>query len=199
MIVQTGQKGKHVGVVGAYRSTKPEGGFELKYELVKLDGADFADDPEIRNMMLGYLKGLEEARPDLEDNPSPPALPLRKDAVLYKDETEAAEYLGGAVLRRPVIPSRLPSGVPPGMPGRLPVSPKGARNRGHLDGPQVGCRLPVVPCHRMGCAEWQSLCRRLHRRTTDAAFGRAAVRKLPWSRESACRHRDPFETTRNRG
>lgn len=94
MLVRTGQKGKNVGVVGVYRSTKPEGGFEFKYELVKLDGADFADDPETREMMIAYIKRLEVERPDLSDNQNPPPPPLRIDPTLGKNETKAADYVG---------------------------------------------------------------------------------------------------------
>ncbi|MEZ6057890.1 MAG: multiheme c-type cytochrome [Planctomycetaceae bacterium] len=94
MIVRTGQKGKNVGVVGLYPSAKPEGGFDLKYELVKLDGADFVDDKSTRDLMIAYINRLEVERPDLADNRNPPPPPLRKDSVLGKNEEIAAEYVG---------------------------------------------------------------------------------------------------------
>lgn len=76
-LIQAGQKGKHVAVVGYYPG-RPE---PLRYELVKLDGERFVNAPELDDMMQTYQDRLRDERPDLEDNANAPAHPSGRTFV----------------------------------------------------------------------------------------------------------------------
>lgn len=76
-ILFVGQKGKNVGVVGVY----PEGPERFRYELVKLDGARFENDPELDDRMQAYQDRLRDERPDLQDNANPSPHPTGRTYV----------------------------------------------------------------------------------------------------------------------
>ncbi len=76
-LLQVGQKGKHVGVVGVY----PQAPEKFRYELVKLDGERFRNSPRLDDMMQEYQNRLRDDRPDLLDNAQPPAHPSGRTFV----------------------------------------------------------------------------------------------------------------------
>ncbi|MFV0444951.1 MAG: multiheme c-type cytochrome [Planctomycetaceae bacterium] len=76
-VLFVGQKGKNVGVVGVY----PQGPQKFRYELVKLDGARFENDPELNTRMQDYQVRLRDERPDLVDNANAPSHPTGRTFV----------------------------------------------------------------------------------------------------------------------
>lgn len=76
-LLQVGQKGKNVGVVGVYPGAQEK----FRYELVKLDGARFQNHPRLDDMMQQYQDRLRDDRPDLTDNADPPAHPSGRTFV----------------------------------------------------------------------------------------------------------------------
>jgi len=59
MIVEAGRKGKHVGVLGVYRT---EQGPKLKYKLVSLEREDFGETESMIKLMVEYQNRLREER-----------------------------------------------------------------------------------------------------------------------------------------
>ena len=57
MIVNVGQKGKHVGIVGFYPDSKQN---RLRYELVELDAHRFKDDSRMHDLMREYQQMLKD-------------------------------------------------------------------------------------------------------------------------------------------
>src|SRR5262249_39799944 len=67
MIVSLGHKGKYGGVVGVWRTGKPEQPFELRYDLVKMDThfltpSDQEANHPIVNLMENYTRDLRDQR-----------------------------------------------------------------------------------------------------------------------------------------
>lgn len=59
LIVEAGRKGKHVGVLGVYRT---EQGPQLKYKLVSLEREDFGETESMIKLMVEYQNRLREER-----------------------------------------------------------------------------------------------------------------------------------------
>lgn len=88
MIIRVGQKGRYVGVVGAYE--KPGGGFDLRYELVSL-GEDFETPGEVVHEQP-VLKLLQDYAKEVRDAGLLKEFPKRKHDTQVK--FPKAEYVG---------------------------------------------------------------------------------------------------------
>lgn len=64
MLVQVGHKGKHAGVIGVYPAgTEPR----LRFELVELNGEQFAHSPVIHELLEAYVAELDSQHPGLQE------------------------------------------------------------------------------------------------------------------------------------
>lgn len=64
LLLQIGHKGKHAGVVGVF----PEGAQpRLRYELVELNGDQFAHSPVIHELLEAYVAELDAQHPNLQE------------------------------------------------------------------------------------------------------------------------------------
>lgn len=83
LLLQVGHKGKHAGIIGVF----PEGAEpRLRFELVELNGDQFAHSPVIHELLEAYVAELDAQHPNLQET-----LAVSDDAATYV----GAERCGG--------------------------------------------------------------------------------------------------------